>query len=226
MLLPQHVYRSRQIITTNRPQDGPVSNISEVACHWRPPSPSRSRLRALIERRARISFALFAVLALSIAVLRFNEHTSASHSGLTAVAAVHPNTSSSTASVDILDDLIAILEDIADDLAGAEAEIGTLTGPLQDPTKTTVANLLDSAEAWIDQILDANEYPSLTPADAGSVDTSYDPTTLSEYATDSNDLAVDALDEALSLIVDYEVIGSHLKTIQSLLPGYRLEAGI
>ena len=226
MLLQQHVYRSRQIITTFRPQNGPVFNISEVACNWRPPQPSRSKLRGLFERRARISFALFAVLALSIAVLRFNEDTSASPSGLTAVTTAGANTSRSTASMDILDDIIDIIEDILDDLAGAEAEIGTLTGPLQDPTKTTVADLLDSAEAWIDQILDANEYPSLTPADAGSVDTSYDPTTLSEYATDSNDLAVDALDEALSLIVDYEVIGSHLKTIKSLLPGYRLEAGI
>ena len=226
MLLPQHVYRSRQIITTSGPQNGPDSNIFEGTCQWKPAQPPKTGLRGLIGCSRGIPFALFAVLALSIAVLRFNEHTSASHSGLTAVAVAEANTNGITAFVDILDDIIDILEDIIDDLETAEAEIGTRTGPLQEPTKTAVANLLDNAEALIDQILDSNEYPSLTPADAGSVDSSFAPTTLPEYATDSNDLALDALQEALSIIVDDETIGTDLKTIKSLLPGYRLEAGI
>lgn len=226
MLLQQHIYRSRQIIRPYGPQNVPISNISEGTCPWKPAQPLRSRLRGLIEGRSRIPFVLLAVLALSIAVLRFNEGTSASHSGLTAATAAEANTSRITAFVDILDDIIAILEDIIDDLAGAEAEIGSAIGPLQEPSKTIVANLLDNAEALIDQILDSNEYPSLTPADAGSIDSSFAPTILPDYASDSNDLAVDALQEALSRIVDDAVIGTDLKTIKSLLPGYRLEAGI
>lgn len=225
-MLWKHVYRSRQIIMTNRSHTGPSSNISEGTFQRNAAQPRRLGRRRLIGCPSRIPFALFAVLALSIAVLRFNEHTSASHSGQTAVSTATANTDRITAFVDILDDIIALLEDIADDLADANALIGPETEPLQEPTKTAVANLLDNAEALIDQILDSNEYPSLTPADAGSVDPSFAPTTLPEYATDSNDLAVDALQEALSRIVDDAVIGTDLKTIKGLLPGYRQEAGI
>lgn len=226
MLLRQHVYRSRQIIAAYRSHNRPISNISEGIVQWNAAQRLRTGLRRLIGCPSRIPFALFAVLALSIAVLRFDEHTSASPSGLPAVAAAEANTNRITAFVDIVDDLIALLEDIADDLAAAEAEIGSGLGPLQEPSKTIVANLLDNAEALIDQILDSNVYPSLTPADTGSVDPSFAPTTLPEYATDSNDLAVDALQEAQSRIVDDEIIGTDLKTIKSLLPGYRQEAGI
>ena len=225
-MLQQHVYRSRQILATYRPQNGPVSRICEGSCQWKPARPLRSGLRGLIECRSRIPFALCAVLALSIVVLRFNEGTSASHSSLTAVAAAEANTSRTTASVDILDDIIDLLEDIADDLEAAEAQIGTMTEPLQEPTKTVVAILLDDAEALIDQILDPDEYPSLTPADAGSIITSFAPTTLPEYASYSTNLAVDALQEALSRVVEDAVIGTDLKTIKSLFPGYRQKAGI
>ena len=130
MLLQQHIYRSRQIIRPYGPQNVPISKISEGTCQWKPAQPSRSRLRGLIEGRSRIPFVLLAVLALSIAVLRFNEGTSASHSGLTAVAATEASINRITAFVDVLDDIIDVLEDIADDLAGAEAEIGSGLGPL------------------------------------------------------------------------------------------------
>ncbi len=127
---------------------------------------------------------------------------------------------------DFLGDLLAILEDMIRDLQDAEEAIGGDMGPLVGPVKSEVAGYLDNAEQLIDQILDPNVYPSLDPPEAGSVQPIVSPAILPEYAVDCRDLAQDALDEAMSRIVDYETIGTNLKNIRTLLPSYRAEAGI
>ena len=104
-------------------------------------------------------------------------------------------------------------------------------GPLDEPEKSRVANDLNAALADIDQILGPNQSPSLDPPDAGSINTNFDPQTLPGYADTCAKLAQDALDEALSRIVDHKVIGSRLKTIEYLITresphNYRTKAGI
>ena len=131
----------------------------------------------------------------------------------------------------LIDDIIDILEDIVEDLEDAVLAVGTNPGPLDEPEKSRVANDLNAALADIDQILGPNQYPSLDPPDAGSINTNFDPQTLADYAGTCVKLAQDALDEALSGIVDHKVIGSRLKTIENLITresphNYRTEAGI
>ena len=130
-----------------------------------------------------------------------------------------------------IDDIIEILEDIADDLEDSALVVGTNPGPLDEPEKSRVANGLNAALAGIDQILDPNQYPSLNPPDAGSIDTNFDPQTLPDYATTGLKLAEDAVDEANSRIVSHKVIGSRLKTIEHLITresphNYRTKARI
>ncbi|MCZ6653497.1 MAG: hypothetical protein O7D91_10785 [Planctomycetota bacterium] len=130
-----------------------------------------------------------------------------------------------------IDDIIEILEDIADDLEDAALAVGNDEGPLDEPEKSRVANDLNAALADINQILDPNQYPSLDPPDAGSIKTNFDPQTLADYAKTCLNLAQDALDEANSRIVNHKVIGSRLKTIEHLITresphNYRTKAGI
>ena len=89
-----------------------------------------------------------------------------------------------------------------------------------------LAIYLDSAEADIDQILDGNQYPSLTPVDAGDVGPTASPLTLSECASTCVDLAHEAFYEMLIGPADHEAVGTKLKTIKALLPEYRSLAGI
>lgn len=126
----------------------------------------------------------------------------------------------------LIDDLIDLIEEIVEAADEAEEAVGANTGPLVDPVKSEVAGYLDDLERLIDQILDPNLYPSLVPPEAGAEDPIVNPTTLPEYAVDSRDLAQDALDEAMSLFVDYESIGTNLKNIKGLLPTYRDKAGM
>ncbi|MHC4415543.1 MAG: hypothetical protein ACYS0G_09685 [Planctomycetota bacterium] len=130
-----------------------------------------------------------------------------------------------------LDDLIDDLEDIEEDLEDAAAGVGNNTGPLEEPEKLRVSRDLDRAMATIDRILDPDQYPSLSPPGIGSTNTSVDPETLPEYADECALLAKDAVDEALSTLVDMKAIGSHLKTIRNLITrtdphNYRSKAGI
>lgn len=127
----------------------------------------------------------------------------------------------------IIDDLIEELEKIEKELEEAHAEVGTHLGPLVDPMLSHVAGHLSSVEGRIDVILDPHRYPSLSPADAGSVDPNVTPTTLPEYATACLDLIREALDELTSApsSVD-DVVGTKIQTIKDLLDGYRAEAGI
>ncbi|MCH8315395.1 MAG: hypothetical protein IIA64_05430 [Planctomycetes bacterium] len=130
---------------------------------------------------------------------------------------------------DWLDAVLQLLQDLIDILQGAEQETG------QNPSKSArfleqldtelLAVYLDSAEADIDQILDGNQYPSLTPVDAGHVILAESPTTLSEHASRCVALAQQAFDEMIGP-ADHEVVGTKLKTIKALLPEYRTLAGI
>ena len=121
-----------------------------------------------------------------------------------------------------LDRLIRILED-AEEEAQINASSGTSGQGL--PNSDLLAIYLDSAEADIDQILDGNQYPSLTPVDAGHVILAETPMTLSEHASRCVELAQQAFDEMIGP-ADHEVVGTKLKTIKALLPEYRALAGI
>lgn len=128
-----------------------------------------------------------------------------------------------------LDKLIKALED-AEEETQANATSGTRGQGLPNPdyylAPDWLAIYLDSAEADIDQILDGNQYPSLTPVDAGHVILAETPMTLSELASRCVALAQQAFDELLIGPADHEVVGTKLKTIKALLPDYRALAGI
>ena len=125
---------------------------------------------------------------------------------------------------DWLDDFLAFLERLIETLEDAEeeAQIGTRGQGLPD----LLAVYLDSAEADIDQIFDGYQYPSLTPVDAGDIDPTVFPLTLSEHASTCVELAQQAFDEMLIGPKEHEVVGTKLKTIKALLPEYRALAGI
>lgn len=126
-----------------------------------------------------------------------------------------------------LDRLIRALED-AEEETQANATSGTRGQRLPNPDLLPdwLAVYLDSAEADIDQILDGNQYPSLTPVDAGDVNPAETPMTLSEHASKCVELAQQAFYEMLIGPKDHEVVGTKLKTIKALLPEYRALAGI
>ena len=129
------------------------------------------------------------------------------------------------------EDLADDLDDIDEDLDDAKAAVAGGQGPLSEPQLSQAADDLDRVLAVIIRILDPNQYPSLDPPNAGSVDEGRDPSSLSLYARVCSDLAQDALDEAQSAVIDHKVIGSHLKTIRYLITrsdphNYRTKAGI
>jgi hypothetical protein len=128
---------------------------------------------------------------------------------------------------DELDDIIDILKQIEKGLSDAEESVGQGSGRPSDPTYSDLAYYLDDAEDLIDQILDPLQEPSLDPWDAGAVDPSVTPTTLTQYADQCLSLAEEAVDEAeYGCPPDHDVIGTRLKTIKSCLPGYRSAAGL
>jgi hypothetical protein len=125
-----------------------------------------------------------------------------------------------------LDDLIRDLERVKKALEDSAVAIGGQAGPLGEPLASIVDRNLDSAEFKIRQLQDPGHSPSLEPADAGEVDETVNPTTLSEHAEACADLADEALYEAQLGDASCEVIGTKLKTIQALLPDYRDLAGL
>ncbi len=130
-----------------------------------------------------------------------------------------------------VDNVIEDLEDIYHILEMAQTSVDDQLGPLTDPDLSDVADNLDDALSRIEKILDENQFPSLNPPSAGSIDTSIDPSTLPDYAKDCADLAADAVDEAKSTLASANGIGSHLKTIRHLITrasphSYRTKAGI
>ncbi len=137
---------------------------------------------------------------------------------------------------DWIDDVIEWLELLIAALEDAEIETqtnatsGTRGQGIPNPeyylAPDWLAIYLDLAEADIDQILDGNQYPSLTPVDAGHVILAETPMTLSELASRCVELTQQAFDEMLIGPKDHEVVGTKLKTIKALLPEYRALAGI
>ncbi len=137
-----------------------------------------------------------------------------------------------------VDDILGLLDRLRKHLQDAEQEAeegqinvtsGTRGQGLPNPDYLApdwLAIYLDLAEADIDQILDGNQYPSLTPVDAGDVDPTVIPLMLSEHASTCVELAQQAFDEMLLGTADHEVVGTKLKTIKALLPEYRALAGI
>ena len=129
-----------------------------------------------------------------------------------------------------LSDLIAMINEIIRILEEAQRKVdegpdGKRDGPLVFPQPLSV--LLDGVQAQIDQLFDPLQNPSLTPVDAGRVERITTPSTLADYADVSLTLADEAMAAALSLSQPLrdETIGSKLKTIEDLLPGY-LQAGL
>lgn len=126
----------------------------------------------------------------------------------------------------LLDRLIKALEDAEEEAEEGQINATSSTRGQALPNPDWLAIYLDLAEADIDQILDGNQYPSLTPADAGDVDPTVLPLTLLEHARTCVELAKQASDELLIPVANHEVIGTKLETIKALLPDYRALAGI
>jgi hypothetical protein len=128
---------------------------------------------------------------------------------------------------DSLDDLIEILKKIEKELRDADEEVGSSGSRPHEPSTSVLALCLDNAEAFIDQVLNPLEDPSLEPFDAGSVDPGVEPVLLEEFADECLLMAEQAADEAeFGCPADHEVVGTKLQTIKSCLPGYRAAAGL
>ena len=124
-----------------------------------------------------------------------------------------------------------LLEDIK---GGASTAAALVLGPevpdarAMNTTIPGLAEALDAIEAEVDLLLDPLELPNLEPVDAGIVNILIGPETLEDYATTVLGLADDALwahDNLSQPLRDF-TIGTDVKTIRHLLPGYRLAAGL
>jgi hypothetical protein len=121
---------------------------------------------------------------------------------------------------DWLGDLIDVVEEAKKELEDAEDEASSSGQVAAGPSRLLIH--VDRADALVAQILDPSLPPSLTPAGAGSVDTSVRPTTLAGYAAACRALVTEAYVLILSDPVQQaERIGSDLKTIRHLIPEYR-----
>ena len=129
--------------------------------------------------------------------------------------------SSSSTLDDLLEDLKEWLEELDEILDDLPEDVDP-----DSETKLQIGQKLDDVEAVIGQILDGQQAPSLDPHDAGAVDTSVTPATRSEYAQACRTLGAQARQGVLSPPPDYQEIGTKLKTIQHLLPGYRAAVGL
>ncbi len=215
---------------------GPAKRASPDSCPTGCASPplNRGGPRAAhrhFTRRAAIQAILAAGLMIAMLVLQVPGNTATFASAASGQSLADTAGSEIGPVADLIDDLIEILEDMVRDLEDGALAVGNNEGPLDEPEKSRVADDLDAALAGIDQILDGNQYPSLDPPDAGSIDADFDPQTLPDYATTGLKLAEDAVDEANSRIVNHKVIGSRLKTIEYLITresphNYRTKAGI
>ena len=113
-----------------------------------------------------------------------------------------------------------ILKDFLDQLEQWLKELDDLldTAPdIDDPeTQQTIRGTLNEIESHIDAIFDPQQAPVLSPPDAGTPDESVEPTTLRQYVKASLTLTTQAKGAS-----EHEEIGSRLKTILHLLPGFR-----
>ena len=127
---------------------------------------------------------------------------------------------------DWLDDLIRELGGLSDNAASAQAVVDQEGGQLDEDSRRELQQYLERVEERIDTISNPNRSPSLDPPDAGSIDPTVNPTTLTEYADTCATLALEALLAALIDPIADEYVGTRIKTIKALLPEYRDLAGI
>lgn len=132
---------------------------------------------------------------------------------------------------EVIDRLKELLEALEDAKKEVEEDVSrTANGVGETGMKTVNFKLfghLNSATRSIDDILDPTVEPNLDPVDAGSVESVIIPVSLIQYANTTFALANEALAAAMALNQPLrdEVIGSKLKTIDSLMPGYYSAAG-
>ncbi|UCD74921.1 MAG: hypothetical protein JSV91_14180 [Phycisphaerales bacterium] len=183
--------------------------------------PVRAGLRKVVSLIAVIAFVLLAGGGINHRPFTDSSGDGAQTTVNTEVASVAPVADWDDDLLELLDTLMGIMAEAKDvvDFCGCE-------GPLDDPARSDVEDDLIEAEAIVVQILDPLQIPTLTPTDAGSIDPSVDPTSLTEYADECVLLAEEAWQAAQSSRSDDEVIGTKLKTIESLLPAYRQAVGI
>lgn len=129
-------------------------------------------------------------------------------------------------SADSIDDLINVLKDIKEKLDDAHTTIGTSLGPPAEPLLSDVVGYLTVTETLVDDVMNGNVYPSLNPPHVGSIDPAMAPTTLPGHSGECVRLIQAAITELKELSPDQDIVGTKLKTIISLLPDYRAEAGI
>lgn len=125
-----------------------------------------------------------------------------------------------------LEDLINDLTGTNNALAAALGIVAAAGGEIDQTDRQLLAQKLDVAEEHIDRILDPTQSPSLSPSDAGSIDRSYKPSSLTDHASDCVELSTAALVAAMIDPIPDEYIGTKIKTIKALLPEYRELAGI
>jgi hypothetical protein len=106
------------------------------------------------------------------------------------------------------------------DEAAEEVFTGNWAGDLGEGM--SVFELINRAEERLELILDPSQEPSLDPPDAGEVDPHVQPVGLDEHAMACCVLALDAMIAARTdPEASYEIVGTKLRTIRSLLPEYR-----
>jgi hypothetical protein len=114
-------------------------------------------------------------------------------------------------------------------LKKAEQESDDINGRVGGSVMTAGAfmDAVVESQGLIDTMFDPAQAPSLAPVDTGADDPSVQPTTLQGYADTCIDLADAAYYESLlGPDMDDYAIGSHLKTIERLLPEYITSAGL
>ena len=133
-------------------------------------------------------------------------------------------------------EIIDKLQELINELNKAKDEVEsdiTRPGDNADDVRLTSINIrlfnyLNNASHKISDILNPQIAPTLDPVDAGSVENVVTPTSLLQYANTTLGLANEALAAATTLNQPLrdEVIGSKVKTVQYLMPGYYAAAGL
>jgi hypothetical protein len=129
---------------------------------------------------------------------------------------------------DLMEQLAELLERLKEVLDVSYDAVDESPAPLDARRRAIIRSSLNDAEQIILEIQDPDIEPTLSPADAGSIDDSVNPGTLYGYAEACRQLAGDAYLHVLlgPEDLDHEYVGTRLKTIQDLIPGYRTLAGL